>query len=369
MKTIVILSHRDIKHYAGGGATLYIHQIFRRLTHKYEITIVSTEDSGLPQREVVDGLKILRLPHRRLGRVFLPLSIVTGLAGRADIIVDNGDVALPWLTPLFNQTPKVCIIYQVAGEIFNHELPRPLSDIAIRVEPWVYRIYRNSKIITCSASTKSELVRLGLTDANITVIRPGLGEAFAQFEPDGKKFDNPTIVCISRFMKYKGVQYAIQSMRHIIEKIPDAQLIIAGNGDDSAIRRQLSGLAYSGSVKIIERTPHLWDDEKKRLLAGAHVMLMPSVREGYGIVVIEANACGTSAVGWDVPGLRDSILDGKTGILVPFEDTNKLAEQVIALISDGPLRSRMAASAVKWARAHSWDKAAKEFDNVLDAVS
>ncbi len=96
---------------------------------------------------------------------------------------------------------------------------------------------------------------------------------------------------------------------------------------------------------------------------------MPSVREGYGIVAIEANACGTSAVGWDVPGLRDSILDGKTGILVPFDDTYKLAEQVVALITDGTLRSRMAASAVEWARAHSWKKAAEEFDNVFDAVS
>ncbi len=175
--------------------------------------------------EIVDGLRILRLPHRRLARFLLPISTLTGLAGRADVIVDNGDVALPWLTPLFNRTPRVCIVYQVAGEIFDHELPRPLSDIAVRVEPWVYRIYRSSKIVACSASTKSELVRLGLTDANITVIRPGLDEAFAQFEPDGKKFVNPTIVCISRFMKYKGVHYAIQSMRHIIEKVPNALML------------------------------------------------------------------------------------------------------------------------------------------------
>ena len=233
----------------------------------------------------------------------------------------------------------------------------------------MYRIYQRSKIITCSDSTKSDLVRLGLPHSNISVVRPGIDETFAKFEPDGKKFSNPTIVCICRFVKYKGVQYAIRSMKLIIEKIPDARLIIVGNGDDSTIRKELSGLAYAKAVTVVKRVPHHWDDEKKKLLAGAHVVLMPSVREGYGIVAIEANACGTPAIGWNVSGLRDSILDGKTGILVPFGDTNKLAEQVIALIRDHALRSRLAASAIIWARTHSWDKAAKEFDNVLESVS
>ena len=368
MKRIAVLSHRDIRHYAGGGAPLYVHEILRRLTGKYDITIVSTAESGLPEREVIDGLKIIRIPHPRLARIAVPLSTLTRLVEGADIIIDNGDVAIPWLTPLYVRGRKICLVYQVAGEIFRHELRRPLSDIAIMIEPWVYRAYRNTQIITCSDSTKKDLVSLGLAKKDIHVVKPGIDGTFAEMTQNGRKFESPTIVCISRFTRYKGLQYAIRAMRYVIESVPDAQLIIVGNGDDSLMQRELSHVSYSEAIKIVKRAPHGWNEEKRKLLSSAHVVLMPSVREGYGIVAIEANACGTSAVGWDVPGLRDSILDGKTGILVPFDDTEMMAKQVVTLLKDDALRERMAASAVKWARTHSWDVAADKFDGVLDAI-
>jgi len=156
-------------------------------------------------------------------------------------------------------------------------------------------------------------------------------------------------------------------MRYITESVPDAQLIIVGNGDDSIVKRELSNFPFSDSIKIVKRAPHSWDDEKKRLLSFAHVLIVPSVREGYGIVAIEANACGTSAVAWDVPGLRDSILDGETGTLVEFGDTEALAKRVVTLLRDRYAREKMAASALKWARTHSWDQAATEFGNILDS--
>src|SRR5207245_5624017 len=116
---------------------------------------------------------------------------------------DNGDVAIPWLTPFYVRGREICLVYQVAGEIFRHELPRPLSDIAIRLEPWIYRTYRNTKIITCSDSTKIDLVGLGLASTDINVVRPGIDGTFREMEPNGHKFESPTIVCISRFMRYK----------------------------------------------------------------------------------------------------------------------------------------------------------------------
>lgn len=364
----MILSHRDIRHYAGGGAPLYVHEIFRRLTSKYDVTIVSTADSRLPQREVIDGLKIIRLRHPRLARITVPLSTLTQLVRGADLIVDNGDVAVPWLTPFYVRAPKLCIVYQVAREIFRHELRRPLSDMAMRLEPLVYRAYGRTKIVTCSESTKTDLVRVGLPERNITVVRPGIDESFLDVGSNAQKFDIPTIVCISRFMRYKGLHYAIRAMKYITENVPNAQLIIVGNGDDSLVRKELSEFQHAHAVKIVNRAPHNWDYEKKSLLSGAHLILIPSVREGYGIVAIEANACGTPAVGWNVAGLRDSIQDGETGILVPFGDTEQLAKQIVALLKDDDARERMGSSGIKWARDHSWDRAANDVGNLLESI-
>lgn len=368
MQRILVLSHRDIRHRDGGGAPLYIHEIFRRLVKSYRTTIVSMKERGLPTRDRLDGLDIIRLPFPKLSRLTVPISVLTGLLGRSDILVDNGDIGFPWLTPFYSYKPRIAIAYQVAAEIFNYELPRPLSDIAIKFEPWVYRCYRYSKVVACSDSTKSDLVRLGIPNHNICVVRPGIGEPFLNFQPAGQKFEAPTIVCLSRFRRYKGLGYAVRAMKFVLKELPNANLLIVGNGDDSEIRDEIAQTDYGYAIKIMKRSPHDWNNEKRSLLAAAHVVLVPSVREGYGIVVIEANACGTPAVGWDVPGLRDSITNGKTGVLVPFGNIRKLGEQTAILLRDQDCRDGMARNAIDWARTHSWDRAAGEFNEVIESV-
>jgi glycosyltransferase involved in cell wall biosynthesis len=291
-----------------------------------------------------------------------------GLAGEADLVIDNGDVGLPWLSPMFTRTPKIAVIFQVAGDIFRYELERPLSDIAMRVEPWLYRVYRNSRIVTCSPSTKDDLVKAGLPSKNITVIRPGVGDSFLKFKPNGQKFDDPTIVCISRFKRYKGLGYAVAAMKLILEKVPSARLIIVGNGDASELRHQVLKGNYGTSIEIWQRAPNTWDEEKMALLSKSHLILVPSVREGYGIVVIEANWCGTPAVGWAVPGVQDSILDGKTGLLVPFGEIEALAKKITTCLCEPQSYEKLSRSAGDWARLHSWEGAAEKFSSIIEST-
>jgi glycosyltransferase involved in cell wall biosynthesis len=290
------------------------------------------------------------------------------LLGQSDILIDNGGIGFPWLTPLYSQQPKIAIVYQLAAEIFNYELPRPLSDIAVKFEPWVYRAYCSSKVVTCSESTKSDLVRLGIPDHNIRVIRPGIGEAFLNFQPAGQKFAAPTIVYLGRFRRYKGVCYAIRAMKWVLEEVPNANLLIVGNGDDSEIRDEIARTDLGYAIRIVKRSPHYWDNEKRTLLAAAHAVVVPSVREGYGIVVIEANACGTPGVGWNVPGLRDSIVDGKTGYLVPFGDVQQLGRKISMILRNDDSMGLMASSTREWAKAHSWDQASEAFQKEIESI-
>ena len=369
MARIVVLSQRSVRHPLSGGAGKYIHEILRRLTDRHSITILSSGGNLSKPIEEIDGITYRHF-HESLHRIILPARYLTKFAGKTDLLIDNSDVGIPWLSPFYTSVRKILVTYQIAQGIFRYELARPLSEIAVSLEPHIYSAYRNSKIVTCSPSTKADLLSLGIPSERVSVIRPGIDDSFRQFQWDGAKFDDPTIVCISRFRRYKGLSHAIRSMRYVLEKIPKAKLVIVGNGDPTELRDEVSRTDYSRSITVLERKPNTWDPEKRVLLSKSHLLLIPSVREGYGIVVIEANACGTPAIGWTVPGVQDSIVDGKTGLLVPFGDIRRLGETIAKLLGSGSLQLKaFTQPAIDWARQHSWDTSAKMFAEIIDSES
>jgi len=367
MRRIVVLSRRDITHPLSGGAGRYIHEIFRRLTTRYSITVLAEGGPRNQSVEEIDGITYQHFPGA-LHRILLPARYVTRFAGKTDLLIDNSDVGIPWLSPFYTRVPKILVTYQVAGDIFRHEFVWPVSEIAVSLEPRIYSPSRNNRIVTCSPSTKSDLVSMGIQSERISVIRPGIDDSFKGFEPDGVKFDDPTIICISRFRRYKGLGYAVRTMKFVLEKFPTAKLIIVGNGDPRDLKEEIARTDYQESIQILERAPNTWNDEKKVLLSRSHLLLIPSVREGYGIVVIEANACGIPAVGWSVPGVQDSIIDGTTGLHVPFGNIESLAESIMKVLSDSQGSAAMSKSAMDWARHHSWDNASKEFGRIIESV-
>ena len=92
------------------------------------------------------------------------------------------------------------------------------------------------------------------------------------------------------------------------------------------------------------------------------------MKEGWGMTIIEAAACGTPAIGYDVPGLRDSIRHMETGILVPYGGIKALAKAMTMLVEDQKLWSKLAGNTLNWAKQFSWDKSAEEFTKVINSI-
>src|SRR3989441_7793614 len=157
MARIVVLSRRGVIHPRGGGACRYVHEIFRRLTDSHSITVLSSGGGGLRSKSVqeIDGIEYRRFPES-FHRIFLPARYLAKFAGKTDLLIDNSDVGMPWLSPFYTRVPKILVTYQVARDIFHQELLRPLSEIAVSLEPRIYSAYRNSRIVTCSPSTKDD---------------------------------------------------------------------------------------------------------------------------------------------------------------------------------------------------------------------
>src|SRR6185437_15686333 len=172
----------------------------------------------------------------------------------------------------------------------------------------------------------------------------------------GKKAGVPTVVYLGRLKAYKRVDRLIEAFAKVRERVPDAVLRIAGTGDVLPSLRQLATRLRLDGAVVFEG--FVDDDRKRELLQSAWVMASLSEIEGWGISVIEANACGTPAIVHDVPGLREAIVHQESGIIVP--EGGDVETAIVSVLQDDLLRARLERGASARAGKFSWDEAARE---------
>jgi glycosyltransferase involved in cell wall biosynthesis len=176
------------------------------------------------------------------------------------------------------------------------------------------------------------------------------------------------MIYLGRLKKYKSVDHLLVAFSLTQKKISDARLVIVGDGD---YKDELIGLAHR--LKIgdkVEFTGFVDESEKVRRLQKAWVAVYPSLKEGWGLTNIEANACGTPVIASDVPGLRDSVVDGKTGLLFEYGNTGQLSDQLVRILSDKAYRDSLGGGGLEWAKKFSWDEAAdRTFELIQEAIT
>jgi len=295
-------------------------------------------------------------------RAILPFKYLTQFSKEADLLVDHGDVAIPWLSPLFSRAPKIAIVHQMVKEIFYYEFERPVADVGSLVEKMIYKAYTGCPIVAVSSSTANDLYDMGIDRDHVHIIPPA--SSLRASKVPLKNRENLTITCVARMMRYKGLDLALGVFRDLLDKFPSATLELAGSGPyENQLRELVTNLGLSDQVHFLGRVS---DSDKIKLYRNSRLLLNPSVREGYGICVIEANSFGTPAVGWDVAGMKDSIIDGSTGLLAPFPDKQAMSKNIETLLTNDEIWQRLSENSWKWARNHSWDDSATKFGELID---
>lgn len=359
---ILIFNWRDIKNPEAGGAEVFTHEIAKRLVKKgNEVTLFTSEFSGCKKEEVFEGVRIVRAGGKYSVYIKAKDYYKKYFSKEDyDVVVDEINT-IPFFTPNFvNKETVVALIHQLAREYWFYETQFPLNLVGYYFleEKWL-KNYVDVPTITVSNSTKSDLVELGFK--KIFLVSEGL--SFKPLRKLPKKDERPTIIYLGRLKRAKRPDHAVKAFEIVKEEVEDAQLWVVGDG---YMRKKLERNAVDG-VKFFGFVPK---SNKISLLSKAWVLVNPSVREGWGLNVIEANACATSAIAYDVPGLRDSIVDGKTGLLVKENgNIEALAEAIIKLLKDERLRKRLSKNALKWAKRFSWDKSAREFEKIIKSVA
>jgi glycosyltransferase involved in cell wall biosynthesis len=179
----------------------------------------------------------------------------------------------------------------------------------------------------------------------------------------GIKSETPLLVFVSRLRYYKRIDVAIRAMPKLLRAVPDLRFSIVGAGEAEASLRALA--AQLGVTNQICFHGYLPQAEKIKLFQRAHVAINTSMREGWGLTVLEANACGTPVVAANVSGLCDSVQHDQTGLLVPYDNPQALAESVQILLLDHTKRNQLAQNAVAWASRFNWDRSARQMLELL----
>lgn len=351
---ILIFNRKDEYHPYTGGAEVHIHEIARRwIKQGHEVIMFCGNYPGAEKYDNINGMKIIRGGNDYTAYFHAAKAYLTKLRKKCDVIIDDIN-GVPFFTPLYVKKPKIVILHHVFRNIFFIELPLRFAIMGYLAEKLIPFIYFNTKFITVSDSTKKELLRLGIREKNIHVFYNGIDHTI--YKPHSKsKF--PHVIYLGRLQKYKRVDLVIKAFFYIKKIIPKARLSIAGFGPEKELKNLVEELNLTSSVRIYG---HVSNEKKIKLLQNAWVFITTSEREGWGLSVLEANACGTPAVAFDVPGLRNSIKNDETGILVKNEDIKGIVKAVVKILKNDNLRSRLSKNCIEWSKKFDWDKTANE---------
>ena len=352
---IAILNWRDLAHPDSGGAEVFVHEVATRWAASgHEVTLCSSRPRGLAERSDNGRVRIIRGGSLKTGSHHLRAPRYSA-AARPDVVLESINT-IPYFLPCRHRgfPPFVTLVHQLAVDVWRSHLPRPAAAVARWIEPHFYRPYRKVPVVAVSESTRGDLLRLGVRD--VTVIpQGGLGE-----QKQLPKESIPTFVYVGRLSPNKRPDHVVAAFRHIKQTLPDARLWLIGEGEMKAsLQKNLPP-----GVTLLGRLPR--GDLLDRL-SRAHALLVTSVREGWGLVVTEANALGTPAVAYDVPGLRDSVKSGVTGLLTQVSP-GALAEAATGLVRDEELYERLRGEALTWGSSCTWDKTAAALLERLLAV-
>ncbi len=359
---ILVFNWQDIKNPFAGGAEVHLHEIFGRIAKKgHTVTLVSSQFRGGAPRDIIDGVRVFRVGTRNLFNFAVPLWYLF-FGSRYDVVVDDVN-KIPFYTPLYTRKPIISIFHHLFGKSIYLET-NPVAASYVYASEWLIpKVYRNVPVVAVSGSTKSELIEHGIPEQNIQVIHNCVDHE--QYRPHGKKNTHSfTIGFFGRIKKYKSIEHLLEAFEKIKNRIPGAKLLIVGDGDYlKTLRKIASDMKYADDITF---TGYVSGDEKVEHIHSMDVVVNTSSKEGWGLTVIEANACGIPVVGADVPGLRDSIKHEETGLLYRYGDIDALLVQLFRYYSDEQLRNSLTENALRWAAEFNWDDAADAFLKVLE---
>lgn len=343
-RRIVFLARRDLGNPAAGGSELLIDRIAEGLTaHGHQVTLLCGGPAAYRDYRVVSA-------GGDAGHFLRARRALTRQVGACDLLVEvcNG---MPYLAPLWHRGPTLCFVNHVHTDLWSMRYPAPAARLGRRLEHWALAgSHRRNLKVAVSGSTAQALAGLGVPDDEIRVVHNGVEEPGTLHAED----EEPLFLAMGRLVEYKRIDLLLRLWERV-RPVTGGRLVIVGDGPERARLEAMAGPGVTFAGRVDEA-------EKHRLLCRAWLLLHPSLVEGWGLVVTEAAIRGTPAVGFDIPGLRDSVDDGRTGLLARGESA--FAAHWCSVALSPRRRDALGAAARLRAQRLSWENTVQGFRTV-----
>ena len=365
---ILAINWQDMKNPLAGGAELHLQELLSRLAGwGHEITLLCCQFDGAVPEETVDGVRIVRRGRRSVFNWVAPRAARRLLADqRFDVVIEDIN-KIPFYTPRFSPVPVLAVVPHLFATTVFHEINLVMASYIYLMEKPVQRYYRDVPFMVISESTRDDLVERGIAKDLIRVVHCGIDHQVYRPDPQQKKFSEPTLTYIGRLKKYKSIDHLFAAVAMIQADFPNLAIEIVGSGDDEPRLRQRA--VELGVAPRVRFAGYVSTARKVEIMRRSWAVVCPSLKEGWGLTNIEANACGTPVVCSDVPGLRDSARDGESALLYPYGDIPAFADCLRRMIGDSSLREELALGGIQWAENFHWEEAARETELILGQVA
>ena len=356
-------------HPAAGGAEKHLHRIFSKIVEMgHEVVLFTTSFPGAKEREVVDGIQVIR----KGGDLMFQLTVAANLKKldrefNFDVVVEDLN-KLPVFAHWFVRKPLLVQMHHLWRKSIFAEAAFPIAFGVWFFERVIPLFYRTQPFVVVSPSTKKELAEIGVEESRISVIyngseKPPVAVPIEKSVESRENAQTPYFIWLSRVHRYKGIWTALEAFEIFSKKHPEVQLKIVGGGPLlKKLPAWIKAHGLDGKVELMGFVPAA---RKYELLSSSLALLQTSYKEGWGLTVMEAAQLCKTTVASDVPGLRDSVRDGETGILFPSGDAAACALAMEKIYGDAQLRESLGQAAKRYAESFSWEKSARETLDLL----
>lgn len=365
---VLILNWKDIKNPQKGGAEIIAFELAKRLVLEgHQVTFFCRAyPSSIPQ-ENIDGIHI----NRKGGKYtvyFHAYRYYKKLVRKPDKVLDMINT-IGWMTPLYiPKSKRFAYLNQLAKRVWFYEFPFLFACLGYLLECLEYVLYRSTPVIVYSKSTKNDLIKLGIPAINIRFFPIGIDVEKYQ---RGVKSRIPLFIFVARLVSMKRADICIQALAILINQYPLIKLAIIGNGpEQTQLEKLCRTLHLEKHIEFVDKNNFYLHKNTKDLkvsyMQKAWAILLPSIKEGWGLVVTEAGACGTPAIVSGVTGLIDSVDNLNTGIVLStYPTVQELADAMKMIIDNPSIRKELSDNAFQLNKKFTWDKSYSEFKKII----
>lgn len=364
---VIILNWRDIHHPLAGGAEQSLLQHAKYWQNKgASITWVVSHFSNAKKEEIVDGMRIIRMGSHYTVHLRAFFYFKRYLEKDTDIVIDSFHF-IPYFSSFYISKSKIIALINEPGKNawFKNSF-FPINVTGYFLEQFFFLFYKGIQFITSANSIAAELTAYGIFQKNIHIIPHGITIVGKKLY---KKENTETILFLSQLTEDKGIEDALQAFSLLKPGKKHVRLWVVGKEISKDYGDSLKKMTKKLDVeKNVEFFGFVSEKKKWELLSKSWILVHPSIREGWGLNILEANSCGTPAVGYNVTGLRDSIQDMKTGLLTKNNTPSDLVMKIELLLGNKNLYKKLSKNAILWSKRFEWIKAGKQSWQLIKMV-